>query len=301
MTGEAGGEQPPLHSAEEPALVGAHTAADMVTSLRDRLDLTEARLAEQRELTFLLRDAILPEPGADLMLPNARIAVRCVPMEERPVGSHHRQVAGEPEQLLNVLGGDWWEASTLPDGRVLLAVGDVSGHGIPAIAHMAQLRHGLAALAMTGQGPGAMLGWLNTLTMTRLADTTATAVVGLFDPKTLRFTWAGAGHPVPVLVRGGVARTLVAPPGVLLGATHKPMYGVAKVQLRADDVLVMFSDGLIERRDRDIDEGVAQVLAAAGALSVADLPDAVDAMLKTVGGPNPRDDTCLLAVGVLGA
>ncbi|WP_082801417.1 PP2C family protein-serine/threonine phosphatase [Herbidospora cretacea] len=301
MTGGAGGEQPPLTSIEESALVGAHTAADMVASMRDRLDRTEARLAEQRELTYLLRDAILPEPGADLMLPSARVAVRCVPMEDRPVGSHHRQVAGEPEQLFNVLGGDWWEASNLPDGRVLLAVGDVSGHGIPAIAHMAQLRHGLAALAMTGQGPGAMLGWLNTLTMTRLDDTTATAVVGLFDPKTLRFTWAGAGHPVPVLVRGGIARPMVAPPGVLLGAALKPAYGVAKVQLRPGDVLLMFSDGLIERRDRDIDEGQAQVLAAAGSLTVADLPTTVDAMLKTVGGPNPRDDTCLLAVGVLGA
>ncbi|GAB1823354.1 hypothetical protein HerbRD11066_65180 [Herbidospora sp. RD11066] len=301
MTGAAGGEQPPLPSVEEPALVGAHTAADMVTSLRERLDRAESRLAEQRELTYLLRDAILPDPGADLMLPSARIAVRCVPMEDRPVGSHHRRVAGEPEQLFNVLGGDWWEASNLPDGRILLAVGDVSGHGIPAINHMAQLRHGLAALAMTGQGPGAMLGWLNTLTMTRLDDTTATAVVGLFDPKTLKFTWATAGHPVPVLVRGGVARALVAPPGVLLGATKKPMYGVAKVQLRAGDVLVMFSDGLIERRDRDIDEGVAQVLSAAHSLTVEDLPNGVDAMLKTVGGPNPRDDTCLLAVGVLGA
>ncbi len=110
-------------------------------------------------------------------------------------------------------------------------------------------------------------------------------MVGLFDPKTLRFTWVGAGHPVPVLVRGEVARPMVAPPGVLLGAARKPTYGVAKVQLRPGDVLLMFSDGLIERRDRDIDEGQAQVLAAAGSLTVADLPTTVDAMLKTVGGP----------------
>lgn len=136
------------------------------------------RAVEERRVTLALREAILPEPGASIDLPYARIAVRYVP-------------AGRASSL----GGDWYDAAPLPDGRMFLAVGDVSGHGLPAIAEMAQLRHALLGLSMTGACPGRLLTWLNTLVLTRLDDTTATAVCGHFDPATRLFTWAQAGHP----------------------------------------------------------------------------------------------------------
>nr|WP_229806143.1 PP2C family protein-serine/threonine phosphatase [Microbispora rosea] len=253
------------------------------------------RAAEERRVTLALREAILPEPGASIDLPYARIAVRYVP-------------AGRASSL----GGDWYDAAPLPDGRMFLAVGDVSGHGLPAIAEMAQLRHALLGLSMTGAGPGMLLTWLNTLVLTRLNDTTATAVCGHFDPATRLFTWAQAGHPAPILVRRGGARQLGAPRGVVLGATSSLPYGVADVRLEPGDLLLMFTDGLVERRSRDIGAGVSLIMEAAVATGLGaaaadlgagpgmDLDAGLDRLLEAIGGPNPEDDTCLLAVAVTG-
>lgn len=90
---------------------------------------------------------------------------------------------------------------------------------MPAISQMAQLRHALIGLAMTGQSPDRLLAWLNDLVLHRMPETTATAVVGHLDPATRRFTWGQAGHPAPILVREGMATQLDPPAGVLLGAT----------------------------------------------------------------------------------
>jgi serine phosphatase RsbU (regulator of sigma subunit) len=215
-------------------------------------------------------------------LPYARVAVRYVP-------------AGKASSL----GGDWYEAAPLPDGRMFLAVGDVSGHGLPAIAEMAQLRHALLGLTMTGASPGMLLSWLNALVLNRLDDTTATVVCGHFDPGTRLFTWAQAGHPAPILVRRGGARRLSAPRGIVLGASPDSRYSVADIRLEPGDLLLMFTDGLVERRTRDIEEGLSLVVRAAGAIAGdGDFDASLDRLLEAIGGPNPEDDTCLLAVGV---
>ncbi|ETK37980.1 PP2C family protein-serine/threonine phosphatase [Microbispora sp. ATCC PTA-5024] len=244
---------------------------------------TREKAAEERHVALALRQAVLPEPGGSFELPYARIAVRYVP-------------AGKPAGL----GGDWYEAAALPDGRMFLAVGDVSGHGLPAIAEMAQLRHALLGLTMTGASPGLLLAWLNALVLNRLDDTTATVVCGHFDAETRLFTWAQAGHPAPILVRRGGARRLSAPRGVVLGASPDVRYAVADVRLLPGDVLLMFTDGLVERRTRDIEEGLSLIEGAAGAIIGADgdLDAGLDRLVEAIGGPNPEDDTCLLAVQV---
>ncbi|WP_307848387.1 PP2C family protein-serine/threonine phosphatase [Microbispora oryzae] len=251
-----------------------------------RRQLVEARerAADERRVTLALREAILPEPGSPAVLPYARIAVRYVP-------------AGKAGSL----GGDWYDATTLPDGRMFLAVGDVSGHGLPAIAEMAQLRHALLGLTMTGASPGMLLEWLNALVLNRLDDTTATVVCGYFDPVTRLFTWAHAGHPAPILVRRGGAHQLVAPRGVVLGATPHLRYSVADVRLEPGDLLLMFTDGVVERRTRGLDEGLSLIVRAAAAVpACGDLDAGLDRLVAAIGGPNPEDDTCLLAVGVTG-
>ncbi|WP_432922039.1 PP2C family protein-serine/threonine phosphatase [Microbispora sp. CA-135349] len=292
MAGVVGGTRPALPPADDrdpdvtpgAAPVGTLTVQNIGGR---RWTGRRERAAEERRVALALREAILPEPGASIELPHARIAVRYVP-------------AGRASSL----GGDWYDAAPLPDGRMFLAVGDVSGHGLPAIAEMAQLRHALLGLSMTGASPGMLLTWLNSLVLTRLDDTTATAVCGHFDPVTRLFTWAQAGHPAPILVRRGGARQLGAPRGVVLGAMPGLPYGVADVRLEPGDLLLMFTDGLVERRSRDIGAGVSLIVEAAVSTGLgergADLDTGLDRLLEAIGGPNPEDDTCLLAVAVTG-
>lgn len=302
MVGVVGGSPPPLPPPNDREAVPPHgpaplTTAETMLRLRARLahaqrlmwesrrQLLDARhkSAEARRVSLALRDAILPDPGGSIRLPSAHIAVRYVASEKT-----------------SSLGGDWYEATTLPDGRVLLAIGDVAGHGLPAIAQMAQLRHALLGLAMTGEAADLLLARLNGLVCHRTAEGTATAIVGHLEPGSGLFTWAQAGHLPPILVRDGVAHRLTPPAGVLLGATLDLRYELDRLSLRPGDLLLLFTDGLVERRGRDIDEGLALTVAAAETLTWdACLEEKLDTLVESVGGANPEDDICLLAVGVL--
>ncbi|WP_245691544.1 PP2C family protein-serine/threonine phosphatase [Sinosporangium album] len=278
----------------EGAATAVHGVVQDITERRSTeraMSEARARAAEERTVMLALRNAILPEFAPSSDLSRVKIAVRYVPAEQTAR-----------------LGGDWYEAAPLPDGRLLLAVGDVSGHGLPAIAHMAKLRHALVGLTMTGRSADALLDWLNELVLhgagASFEDATATAVVGHLDPASGVFTWAQAGHPAPILVRDGVARRLRSPSGILLGADRDLPYELARVRLRARDVLLLFTDGLVERRGRDIGVGLDLARrAAAEALAAdpygdldGDLDGGLDRLLAAVGGPNPDDDACLLAV-----
>ncbi|AQZ64070.1 Serine phosphatase RsbU, regulator of sigma subunit [[Actinomadura] parvosata subsp. kistnae] len=264
-------------------ITGRRRAERMVSESRRQLLEARERAAEDRHVMLALREAILPEPDGCLDLPRTRIAVRYVPAEKTAN-----------------LGGDWFEAAPAPDGRQLLAIGDVSGHGLPAISRMAQLRHALVGLAMTGQAANRLLDWLNELVLHQLKDTTATAIIGHFDPRTRVFAWGQAGNLSPILVRDGVASQLPQPRGVLLGAASGSPYELATTRLQPGDLLLMFTDGLVERRTRDIDVGLDLAMSAARKLEGHDLDGGLDRLLADIGGPNPEDDACLLAVGVLG-
>src|SRR5258708_20211032 len=106
----------------------------------------------------------------------------------------------------------------MPDGSVRLAIGDVGGHGLEAAAGMARLRGALAGLAITGAPPELLVGWLNDLVWHVSPEHTASVIAGYFDPRDRVLTWAQAGHPPPVLVRGAWPLALKPPAGILLGA-----------------------------------------------------------------------------------
>ncbi len=299
MVGLVDGAQPSLPPTDDPEQESSR-----------QLQSVRARAAEWAHTAAGLRDSILPGPVGSNDLPYASIAARSVPARSVPAG----EATG--------LGGDWYEAVRLPDGRLFLAVGDVSGHGEPAIDKMTRLRRALLGLSMSGASPGLLLARLNTLVLDGFADTTATVVCGHFDPATRLLSWAQAGHPAPILVRRGSARQLAAPAGVVLGATANPPYGMAEVRLAPGDLLLMFTDGLVERRDRDIGEGVSLALrgaeeitgeeitgaersgadreTATAAESGADFDARLDRFVASIGGPDPEDDVCLLAVRVTG-
>jgi serine phosphatase RsbU (regulator of sigma subunit) len=238
-----------------------------------------AQLAQERLVTLELQRAILPLHDKPFDLPGMRAAMRYLP------ASRDSRV-----------GGDWYITAEMPSGQVLIAIGDVGGHGLPAAAGMARLRGALAGLAITGSPPERLLGWLNDLVHHVAPEHTASVVAGYFDPGRRVLTWAQAGHPPPVLVRGPDATPLHPPHGVLLGAARE-RYRAAKIPLAPDDLLLLYSDGLIERRDRALDVGLDTLcLAVRG---IHDPEDAIAAALHALETTDPEDDTCLVALRVL--
>jgi len=236
-----------------------------------------AALAQERHVTLELQRAILPLHEEPFDLPGLRAVVRYLP------ASHDSRV-----------GGDWYITAEMPGGHVLLAIGDVGGHGLAAAAGMARLRGALAGLAITGSPPERLVGWLNDLVHHVDAEHTASVVAGYFDPPTRVLTWAQAGHPPPVLVRNGKAETLSQPVGVLLGAGRSG-YEAASLVLQPEDLLLLYSDGLIERRNRSLEEGLAALTAAAAGTSD---PEVVIAAVLDKIGVATEDDTCLVALQV---
>jgi serine phosphatase RsbU (regulator of sigma subunit) len=238
----------------------------------------QARLAAEHQLAGQLQQIILPIPATPIDLPGLRVAVRYLPAEQA-----------------SQVGGDWYLATAADDGSVVLAIGDVAGHGINAAATMAQLRHGLAMMVgTTTTEPAALLGHLNRLLFRqRPTGDMATAVVARYDPTDRTLTWARAGHPPPLHTRGGRTRELDEARGILLGAIGDPVYTSATLTLHDGDLLLFFTDGLIEHRHRTLDEGLAPVIAT---LNDAAPGQPLDKLLSRLRRANPDDDTCLLLV-----
>lgn len=237
-----------------------------------------AALAAERHVTLELQRAILPLHDEPFDLPGLRAVVRYLP------ASHDSRV-----------GGDWYITAEMPGGHVLLAIGDVGGHGLAAAAGMARLRGALAGLAITGSPPERLVGWLNDLVHHVDPEHTASVIAGYFDPATRVLTWAQAGHPPPVLVRGRESTALGQPAGILLGAGRSG-YEAASLALQPGDLLLLYSDGLIERRNRSLEEGLAALTAAAAGTSDPEL--VIAAVLDTMGSADTEDDTCLVALQV---
>jgi serine phosphatase RsbU (regulator of sigma subunit) len=180
---------------------------------------------------------------------------------------------------------------------VLLVVGDVAGHGIDAVTGMVAARNSLRGLAVTGAGPAELLSLLNN-TACYLTDTlVGTVVCGLYNPGTRVLRWARAGHLPPVLVRGETAEALPLPAGVLLGVDPDTEYEEATLSLRLGDTLLLFTDGLIERREVAISDALAAFVSTA----VPAGPDAAQHADRMLGAAvsDTGDDACLVAVRIL--
>ena len=253
-------------------------ATDTGGHASDSVRLAEA-LAHERHVTLELQRAILPLHEGPFDLPGLRAVVRYLP------ASRDSRV-----------GGDWYITAEMPGGHVLIAIGDVGGHGLAAAAGMARLRGALAGLAITGSPPQQLLGWLNDLVHHVDPEHTASVMAGYFDPHSRTLTWAQAGHPPPLLVRGEQARPLTAPAGILLGAGRGD-YQQASLSLERGDLLLLYSDGLIERRDRSLEEGLATLTSAAA--GIGDPDRLIATVLAALGSTDPEDDTCVVALRVL--
>ncbi|WP_346621015.1 SpoIIE family protein phosphatase [Blastococcus montanus] len=201
------------------------------------------------------------------------------------------------------VGGDWYDAFPLADGRTMLVIGDVAGHDAPAAATMAQTRGMLRALARSGRSsPAALLTALDDVLAGLALETLVTVTVATVDVRGLGgdavpLRWSNAGHPPPVLVRAdGTAEVLERSPDRLLGAGPETTPRTDHdLLLRRGDTLLMYTDGLVERRGMTLDDGTAWLVRALQDLGKEPLDRMVDGLLSALG-TRGDDDIALLAV-----
>jgi serine phosphatase RsbU (regulator of sigma subunit) len=197
----------------------------------------------------------------------------------------------------DVVGGDWYDLVLLPSGRVSVVLGDVAGHGLTAAAVTAQLRHALRAHLLRDLGPAGALEALNELVARLLPDELATAVVAEVDPATGVVAVATAGH-LPVLRVGTDGAEHLAPErGPALGLVDAAGYREVRVTLAPADRLLLYSDGLLERRGASLEQGLAALRAAAVEVRDTDPETLVAAVLGALDPPD-ADDVTLLAFGL---
>lgn len=193
------------------------------------------------------------------------------------------------------LGGDWWDHIELDDGRVVFVVGDVAGHGVAAVAAMTQIRTALRAYLFENDDPGEALDALDRLMAGLMADQVASAVIAVVDPGSGEVRFASAGHPAPILYGDGPARFLDVASRPLLGIG----IGTAEVtaaQLPPGATLLLYTDGLFERRGHDIDATLGHLLEAGGDGPRGGSGQAwSDALVAAVPGAGD-DDTTVLAI-----
>ncbi|HTV73166.1 MAG TPA: SpoIIE family protein phosphatase [Candidatus Acidoferrales bacterium] len=152
-----------------------------------------------------------------------------------------------------MVGGDFYDAFHLPDGRIAFAIGDVAGHGLHAAVVMGEVRQALRAAAIDPKSPSAVLERANTILNMRADPTMVTAIFGIIDPVDSSFTYATAGHPAPVVCMDGQAYVLPTR-GVALGVTHAVDAQDWVFPLPPGAMLALYTDGMVEY-DRDIVRG----------------------------------------------
>lgn len=198
------------------------------------------------------------------------------------------------------VGGDWFDAIPLVGGRLGLVVGDVVGKGVQAAATMAQLRNALRAFALDRMKPSSTLARLNRLADEVLETAFATLAYLVVDPETRVCRYTCAGHPPPLVAYpDGRVELLEGGRGLPLGASPDTRYTQGVVELPAGSVVLLYTDGLVERRTRPIDEGL-ELLRAAAIEGPRDPELLVEHVLaRMIGSEDRGDDIALLAVRLL--
>ncbi|MET9700489.1 SpoIIE family protein phosphatase [Streptomyces sp. NPDC006529] len=259
-----------------------------VRETRDSLQQQRQIARTEHRLAVELQEAVLPPWGGTLRSPRAAAGAL-------DVAAHYL-----PSDTSALIGGDWYDALELPDGRSMLTVGDLTGHGVTATSGMAMALGALRGMAMAGIEPGPLMGWLNQLLETSAQPALGSAVCCSYDPARRTLTWSQAGHPAPLLFRGGRGRALRPPEGVLLGATPGAVYGQREEPLEVGDVLVLHTDGLTPRSiEFGRADGGERLLALAPRFTAArSAQDCVRTVIEEFGETGREGDACVLVARV---
>lgn len=196
------------------------------------------------------------------------------------------------------VGGDWYDAIGLSGGRVLLVMGDVSGKGLAAASMLGALRSAIRAYALEGHAPAQIADRLNTFVLAEPSrEHMATLVLAVFDPVDAELSYVNAGHPPPLALSAeGTPQFLDGARSVPLGVLPFPGYQEETVTLESGGALVLYTDGLVERRAENLDRGLDRLSVAAseGPLETEALCDRLLRAVLPSGATN--DDVALLTL-----
>jgi serine phosphatase RsbU (regulator of sigma subunit) len=254
-------------------LVRGRQAAEVLAADVQRL------LDRQQAISLLLQRAMIPpEPsGPDYL----EIASRYLP-------------GGTGLEL----GGDWFDVVELDANRAFVSIGDVSGRGISAGTVMASLRSAIRAFVSEGHGPAEVLERLGPLLSTSEGGRFATVECAVLDRQAKTVTAASAGHLPALVIRPGSAEYLEIPVGPPIGvAADNGTYQESTFQLQPGAVILLFTDGLIERRGESIDDGLSRLREIA-ARTTGSVDEIVDRISGELGAASTDDDTAMLGVRV---
>ncbi|MFH8768931.1 SpoIIE family protein phosphatase [Streptomyces sp. NPDC017958] len=264
---------------------GNFTGADLTLlediARRAGIALDNAQLYQrQRKVAETMQNHLLPQMPR---VPGLEMTVRYLP-------------APDASQV----GGDWYDAFTLPDGATALAVGDVVGHDLEAAAGMAQLRNMLRAYGWSQQEPPSrVVERLDEAIMPITDVAMATLIfarVTETDDGDWQMSWTNAGHPPPLLItRDGLAHYLTGGHGLLLGTGARTSRSDATAVLPPGSTLLLYTDGLIEAPGQSLDDGLNRLRQHAAALAHRPLASFTDQLLRRVQPPG-IDDVALLVV-----
>ncbi len=194
-----------------------------------------AALRHEHDVSVALQRSLLPKRLDDMV--GVKVATRYLPAREE-------------------VGGDWYDVFELPRGRVGIVIGDVVGHGIAAAALMGRLRTALHSYAIEGHGPGRTLELVDRFVQSLNDSAMATAAYAVFDTYTSALHYATAGHLPPVVISGSETRVLDVTPAPPLGAFPYGRCPEHELSLHSGEILVLYTDGLIERRGVPLSVGI---------------------------------------------
>ena len=248
---------------------------DLLRLVADRASMaTEARLSRlDRATTLALQRSLLPAHPADV--DGLQIAVRYVPGAQ--VG----------------IGGDWYDVFELPSGTVGVVIGDVAGSGLRAAVVMGRIRSALRAYALETDDPADVLARLDRKIQRFEPEAIATVLYAVIDPDRSRVTVSSAGHLPPVMIDAAGGRTLDIRPDLPLGVDADAPRHTTVVELPAGDGLVLYTDGLIERRGQRLLESIDRMVGIVG----GGTPDQIcNRLLGLLRDQDAADDAAILAL-----
>lgn len=288
-----------IHSALVVPLAARGDRIGTVTLIRagdspgfDEEDVAIARaLADRAAISLDNARRYSREHGIAVELQRALLAAPGVPHTGIEVATRYL-----PAGATDLVGGDWFDTLALPGGLTLLAMGDVMGHGVEAAVEMSHYRSMLRVVAGEGEPPDRILRRMDAILTAAGAQRPATCLLGLADAVRGGCWFASAGHlpPAVVTAEGGI-RLLSVPPGPPLGADLRGHYETVYVPWRTGETLLMYTDGLVERRTEDIDASLARLAALRLPHSTGPLDALLARIVHRLAPAAAEDDVALMA------